>query len=702
MTTQKFFIEGMTCSACSSGIERSLRRKDFVKDINVQLSTKTATVVFDEDRASLEKIFSLITKLGYTPILAPTKTATKQNLWVVILLTSVLVYLAMGDMVGLPQLFTPLLNNILQCVIAIVIMCYAHRFYIHGFKAIVNGMPNMESLIALSTSASLIYSLYSFGSGHLYFESIGVILCLVMVGKRIEERSKEEASNAISTLLREQPTQALRIENGVDVKIPIESIGVGDILKILPGMRIPVDGIISSGIANIDESMLTGEVLPVEKKHNDKLFAGSLNTHTSFLMQSTSTSEHSSLKALIQLIEQASQSKTKLTQIADKIAAFFVPIIIVIAIASGVLWTLVADFQFAFEIAVAVLVVSCPCALGLATPMSIMIGSNLAAKRGLFFRSAAIMENARLVDVICFDKTGTLTNKNLEITAINAIETDETTLLTLMASIEQESEHLIATAIVHAAKSRGLELFKPQSSKIHAGYGIEAVLHNKHYKLGNAEFVGTNEQSHVGIHVFLACDGKILGNIVLFDNLKKGAKDLIAYLKRHNFAMHIISGDNQANVQKIAHELDIPFTSQATPHDKLNIIRNLEQNNKRVMMVGDGINDAAALAASTVSISFTGASDVSYQSAGIIVCNDTITNVAYAIAHAKAVANNIKQNLFWAFCYNTISIPIACGALAHFGILLNPMIAAAAMCLSSLSVVANAQRLKYFTFDIKE
>ncbi|MDE7172726.1 MAG: heavy metal translocating P-type ATPase, partial [Helicobacter sp.] len=438
-----------------------------------------------------------------------------------------------------------------------------------------------------------LYSLTLFGSTHLYFESIAVILCLVLLGKSIEERAKEDAQSGLSALLSEQPKEAICLRNGIEEKIATDDIVAGNLLRILPGSRIPVDGIVFEGIANVDESMLTGEVLPVGKKQGERLYAGSLNTNTGFVMQASGTSAQSSLQAIVALIEQAALSKTKLTQIADKIAAIFVPTIIIIAVVAGAVWTFLSDFATGFEIAVSVLVVSCPCALGLATPMSVLIGGSLASARALFFKSAQTMEDTRTIDSVLFDKTGTLTNKTLEIVRIVPMSCSEDELLALMASIEQTSEHLIAQAIVRAAKERGLAIANVATSHSEAGFGITARIDERDYRLGNAAFVGATDEATkddaAGIVVYLAREGEILGKIVLFDNLKEGATELVGWLKAQHIDVQILSGDSEHYVRKIAQQLgDVAYTAAAKPADKLRVVQSLKEQGRHVMMVGDG------------------------------------------------------------------------------------------------------------------
>ncbi|RAX57343.1 hypothetical protein CCZ01_06505 [Helicobacter monodelphidis] len=741
MKTEKFYIDGMTCSACSSGIERSLKRKDFIHSIEVNLVNQSAIVSFDENKSNLESIFALVEKLGYAPHQfstqnsneMPLKELIKQKNWVAIekkllpsnlrltiavIMMFIVLYLSMVGMF-FPSIVPPILQSslgvFLQIIATGVTMLLGWRFYTKGFKSIVSKNPNMDSLIAISTTAALFYSFYLISTNSLthglYFESITVILTLVMVGKHIEEGAKNNANSAISALLAKQSKEVILIDGTTERTVLIDHIKINDHLKILPGHSIPVDGILFEGEGYLDESMLTGEIMPIFKQKGDKLFAGSLNTQTSFILKATSDSQHNTLQAMIALIEEAANSKTKMTKIADKVAMFFVPSVIFIALLAGIFWSFYQNFTFGFEIFIAVLVISCPCALGLATPMAVMIASAIANKKGLFFKNVQSMEYAGQVSAVVFDKTGTLTYTHLKIAHIIPLKGNEETLLQIAASIEQGSEHLIAKAILKECKVRQLELLKAEKFCTKSGYGICASIHNQEYTLGNAELFSSESLKPLQekmrdienfIHVIIGQGEEVLGAILLEDFIKEGAKELIETLKTRKIKSYILSGDRENNVKRVAENIGIvEFIAKAKPQDKLEFVKHLKAQGEVVMMVGDGINDVAALEASDVSVSFSSASDISTQSAEILICNEDIRLCGFIIALSKATSTNIKQNLFWAFCYNVISIPLACGFLYGYGILLNPMIAAAAMSFSSLSVVLNAQRLRGFKF-IKE
>ncbi len=738
MKTQKFYIEGMTCSACSGGIERSLRRKDFIDSIEVNLVNKTALVVFDENKGNLESIFNLIEKLGYAPHLQYASDEHQTTIQLlkekkfeaverkiisplvrVCLALAIMFIMLYVSMVGmffpalLPSAFDSFSVNItVQIIATCLIMLLGWRFYVKGFKSLYCKNPNMDSLIAISTIAAFIYSVYllaeNFSAHHLYFESIAVILALVMLGKTVEERAKEDSHDTLSALLAQQPKEAILINGNEERKILVDFIKVGDRLKILPGDCIPVDGVLAEGEGYLNESMLTGEVMPVYKKQGDKIFAGSLSTHTSFIMKVTDDSAHSTLQGIVKLIEQAAASKTKMTRIADKVASIFVPSVIVIAFIAGIFWTFYENFSFGFEIFIAVLVISCPCALGLATPMAVMIGSTLAHKKGLFFRNVGLMEKLQDIDCVVFDKTGTLTYNSLEVVEIVPFNNNHAdNILQIAASIEQGSEHLIAHAIINEAQKKNLHLLNAQKFHTFAGYGISAFIDEKEYFVGNEDFFTKNAEplrdERGLITVFVGTKDTILGLIFLEDRVKNRAKEIFDFFKSRHIQSLIVSGDRKESVQRVAHIVGVKdFIAHAKPKDKLDLINKLKSQNKTVMMVGDGINDVAALEASDVSVSFSNASDINYQSAGMIICNEAIDSIVYAMELSKAIVRNIKQNLFWAFCYNVMAIPIACGILYSYGIFLNPMLSALAMSLSSLSVVLNAQTLRKFKYKMAD
>ncbi|WP_033794297.1 copper-translocating P-type ATPase CopA [Helicobacter pylori] len=734
---ESFYIEGMTCTACSSGIERSLGRKSFVKKIEVSLLNKSANIEFNENETNLDEIFKLIEKLGYSP----KKTLTKEKkeffnpnikLILAVIFTLFVVYLSMGAMLSpslLPKsLLTSdnhsnFLNACLQLIGALIVMHLGRDFYIQGFKALWHRQPNMNSLIAIGTSAALVSSLWQlylvytgqWSYGHYYFESVCVILMFVMVGKRIENVSKDKALDAMQSLMKNAPKTALKMHNNQQIEVLVDSIVVGDILKVLPGSAIAVDGEIIEGEGELDESMLSGEALPVYKKVGDKVFSGTLNSNTSFLMKATQDNKNSTLSQIIEMIHNAQSSKAEISRLADKVSSVFVPSVMIIAVLAFIAWLIIApkpdfwwNFGIALEVFVSVLVISCPCALGLATPMSILVANQKASSLGLFFKDAKSLEKARLVNTIVFDKTGTLTNGKPVVKSVHSnIELLE--LLSLASSIEKSSEHVIAKGIVEYAKEYNAPLKETSGVKVKTGFGISAKTDyqgaKEIIKVGNSEFfnpINPLEIQENGILVFVARvinekEDELLGVFVLEDLPKKGVKEHIAQIKNLGINTFLLSGDNLNNVQKCALELEIDgYISNAKPQDKLNKIKELKEKGQVVMMVGDGLNDAPSLAMSDVAVVMAKGSDVSVQAADIVSFNNDIKSVYSAIQLSQATIKNIKENLFWAFCYNSVFIPLACGVLYKANIMLSPAIAGLAMSLSSVSVVLNAQRLRNF------
>ncbi|GAA9830160.1 copper-translocating P-type ATPase CopA [Helicobacter pylori] len=734
---ESFYIDGMTCTACSSGIERSLGRKSFVKKIEVSLLNKSANIEFDENQTNLDEIFKLIEKLGYSP----KKTLTKEKkgffspnvkLALAVVFTLFVVYLSMGAMLSpslLPKSLLTIdnhsnfLNACLQLICTLIVMHLGRDFYIQGFKALWHRQPNMSSLIAIGTSAALISSLWplylvytnQWSYGHYYFESVCVILMFVMVGKRIENVSKDKALDAMQSLMKNAPKTALKMQDNQQIEVLVDSIVVGDILKVLPGSAIAVDGEIIEGEGELDESMLSGEALPVYKKVGDKVFSGTFNSHTSFLMKATQNNKNSTLSQIIEMIHNAQSSKAEISRLADKVSSVFVPSVIAIAILAFVVWLIIApkpdfwwNFGIALEVFVSVLVISCPCALGLATPMSILVANQKASSLGLFFKDAKSLEKARLVNTIVFDKTGTLTNGKSVVKSVHSkIELLE--LLSLAGSIEKSSEHVIAKGIVEYAKERNAPLKEMSEVKVKTGFGISAKTDyqgaKEIIKVGNREFfnpINTLEIKESGILVFVGRvisekEDELLGVFVLEDLPKKGVKEHIAQIKNLGINTLLLSGDNRENVKKCALELGIDdYISNAKPQDKLNKIKELKEKGQIVMMVGDGLNDAPSLAMSDVAVVMAKGSDVSVQAADIVSFNNDIKSVYSAIQLSQATIKNIKENLFWAFCYNSVFIPLACGVLYKANIMLSPAIAGLAMSLSSVSVVLNSQRLRNF------
>ncbi|WRF68963.1 copper-translocating P-type ATPase CopA [Helicobacter pylori] len=734
---ESFYIEGMTCTACSSGIERSLGRKSFVKKIEVNLLNKSANIEFNENETNLDEIFKLIEKLGYSPkttLVEEKKEFFSPNvkLALAVIFTLFVVYLSMGAMLSpslLPESLLTInnhsnfLNACLQLVGTLIVMHWGRDFYIQGFKALWHRQPNMSSLIAIGTSAALISSLWQlyfvytnqWSYGHYYFESVCAILMFVMVGKRIENVSKDKALDAMQALMKNAPKTALKMQNNQQIEVLVDSIVVGDILKVLPGSVIAVDGEIIEGEGELDESMLSGEALLVYKKVGDKVFSGTFNSHTSFLMKATQNNKNSTLSQIIEMIHNAQSSKAEISRLADKVSSVFVPSVIAIAFLAFVVWLIIApkpdfwwNFGTALEVFVSVLVISCPCALGLATPMSILVANQKASSLGLFFKDGKSLEKARLVNTIVFDKTGTLTNGKPVVKSVHSkIELLE--LLSLAGSIEKSSEHVIAKGIVEYAKERNAPLKEMSEVKVKTGFGISAKTDyqgaKEVIKVGNSEFfnpINTLEIQENGILVFVGRvinekEDELLGAFVLEDLPKKGVKEHIAQIKKLGINTFLLSGDNRENVKKCALELGIDgYISNAKPQDKLNKIKELKEKGQIVMMVGDGLNDAPSLAMSDVAVVMAKGSDVSVQAADIVSFNNDIKSVYSAIKLSQATIKNIKENLFWAFCYNSVFIPLACGVLYKANIMLSPAIAGLAMSLSSVSVVLNSQRLRNF------
>ncbi|WP_163563809.1 heavy metal translocating P-type ATPase [Helicobacter suis] len=730
MTTKHFYIEGMTCSSCSSGIERSLGRKKYIQSIVVDLISKKAVVNYDESQASLEDIFKQIEKLGYHPqneaLISKAKDSTKPSFFNPAFLTPnyrlILTFLASLGVLSLsmfakflhlpPVLQNPFNNGLIQLCFTLIAMHMGRDFYLQGFKALFARQPNMDSLVALGTASAWLYSLFLLSKAYLhipiegfYFEGVCVILFFVMLGKRIEERSKDKALKAMQTLISHQSKSAFKLDGEQIVEVSIESLQKGDVLQILPGSYIPVDGVLSKGEAEVDESMLSGESMPVYKTEGMEVFAGTLNTTTTFFMRATHTPENSTLHKILELINNAQGSKAQIARLADKVAGVFVPVVIAIASLAFLVWLILGDFKQALEVFVAVLVISCPCALGLATPMSILVAQKEASLLGLFFKNAQALEKARLVNYVVFDKTGTLTLGKPEVQEVRVKDgIDLQKVLSLCASLESHSEHVLAQGIVNYAKEQGVILEEVQEAQAKPGFGICGKIGGQVYKAGNLEYFNAENpfENLAGIPVFVGTDSEILGVFILADRLKPEVKEAISQLKALNITPMLLSGDALLNVKSLATELGIEnYKAQAKPEDKLKVIDELKAQGQIVMMVGDGMNDAPSLARSDVGVVMAKGSDASLEVADVVSFNNDIQSIVGAIKLSMHTITNIQQNLFWAFCYNSVAIPLACGVGYKLGIMFNPMLASLAMSLSSVSVVLNAQRLRGIHFKIR-
>ena len=738
-------ISGMTCVACASRIEKMLGRSDGVLSVSVNFATEKAAVTYDPKRINTTQIRRVIEKAGYQPMNSEKKGEVDEDqrrkekeiriLWRKFIVAAVfgvpLLYLAMGSMVWwlpfpIPKLLEPMqypLNYALvQMILTLPIVVVGYRFYTVGFKALFQGSPNMDSLIAIGTSAAIIYSLYStyqILAGHfmfvegLYFESAGVIITLILLGKSLEAVSKGKTSEAIKKLMGLAPKTAIIIQDGEEIEIPIDEVEVGQVILVKPGEKIPVDGIVTEGYTSIDESMLTGESMPLDKKVGDKIYAATINKNGMIRFEATKVGSGTALAQIIKLVEDAQGSKAPIAQMADIVSGYFVPVVCVFALITSAAWFVQSkDVQFALTIFVSVLIIACPCALGLATPTAIMVGTGKGAEYGILFKSGEALESAHKINAIVFDKTGTITEGKPEVTDIVVVKgKDSNRLLRITASAEKGSEHPLGEAIVRKAEKEGVELFPIEHFQSLTGLGIEAKIDGSHALIGNRKLM---EEKNISLDVlesesdrlasegktpmYVAIDGELSGIIAVADVVKKSSKEAIQALIDMGITVAMITGDNQKTANAIAKEVGIERVfAEVLPQDKSNEVKKLQSEGFSVAMVGDGINDAPALVQANIGISIGSGTDVAMESADIVLMRSDLMDVPTALQLSKKTINNIKQNLFWAFAYNTAGIPIAAGLLHLFGgPLLNPMLAAAAMSLSSVSVLTNALRLKRF------
>lgn len=735
-----FFIEKMTCQACSSGIERSLKRKAFCQDIEVYLLSKRAHITYDENQISLEEIFAFIRKMGYEPHLQPDEynTATPQDTKVKtlsltylnsliesfdsrflpnklkLLISSIacifVVILSWGEMFGIAAL--PFMWHFgILLFLSLIVMHMGRDFYIRGFKALFSKNPNMDSLIAIGTTSAFLYSLQGafVSSTHLYFDSVCVIITLVLVGKSIESRSKTNALQSASLLLQinQKIVQKVLVDSALSFSqaqiqtIPTQEIKQNDILKILPGEMIMVDGVVIEGSSNIDKAAINGESLPILARKDDIVLSGSINLDSVLYVCAKKSAKDSTLHKILELIQKAQESKAPIASLADKIAGIFVPLVIFLALCAGAFWWGIRDFEFGLSIFVATLVISCPCALGLATPMAILHAQAISNKMGVFFKDSKAFQTLSEITHIVFDKTGTLT-QGLEIKKIeNLSSRTEQEIFNLAYTLESTSIHLISNAFTSHALADNATLYPITDSQNIIGKGVKGTIQGCEYFIGNVDILPPHLSYSFyaqddKITLFLATNDEILALFSLQDKLKIDAKTTLELFKQHNIGLSIISGDDASNTKITAHSLDITeYYAKALPKDKMQLLKEKSKQDK-ILMVGDGMNDAPALAYAHASMAFASSYDIATQSADIINYNENMISIYNAYALAKASIVNIKQNLAFAFCYNIAFIPLAMGVLGGFNIFLHPMFCAFAMSLSSLSVVANAARLKNF------
>ena len=750
---QKFNVTGMTCSACSAHVTKAVEKLPGVSSVNVNLLGGSMLVEYDPGAESPESIIAAVDDAGYGAALPTSKGGAKADAAPAVDMEAELLgmkrrfvislcfllplfYIAMGHMMGwpLPHFFHDSRNALsfalIQFLLVLPIMYVNDKYYKVGFKTLLHGSPNMDSLIALGSLAAVVYGVaalfqISYGMGHgdaervskwsmdLYFESAGMILTLITLGKYLETRSKGKTSEAISRLMDLAPKTATVLRDGAEVEIPVEDVAVGDLILVRPGASIPVDGEVTEGTSSVDESALTGESIPVEKGPGDRVVAASINKSGSFTFRATRVGDDTTLAQMIALVDEAASSKAPIAKLADQVAGIFVPTVIGIALVTAAVWLVLGyGVEHALTAGVAVLVISCPCALGLATPVAIMVGTGKGAENGILIKSAEALETLHTVSTVVLDKTGTVTEGRPRVTDLypgEGITTEE--LLCVAASLEKPSEHPLAEAIVREAEERKIPLVPVRDFEAVHGRGVRAEVQGSHYLAGNRAMM---EESGIDLGaehlmadglaengktpLYFAQDGRLMGLIAVADTVKPSSAEAMCGFRALGIDVVMLTGDNQRTADAIGRELGVTkVIAEVLPQDKEAVIASLQTEGRRVAMVGDGINDAPALARSDVGLAIGAGTDVAIESADIVLMKSDLLDAVTAVELSKVTIRNVKQNLFWAFIYNIIGIPLAAGVWFPLtGWQLNPMFAAAAMSLSSVSVVSNALRLKLF------
>lgn len=724
-------IDGMTCSACSSGLEKYLNKQDGIKEAVVNLVMNNASVEYDDTKLTLEQVEKFVEKAGFTSLGIDNfekdekkKSNEKYKLIGITIISLLVLYISMSHMVGLPVIpFLHMLNHPVNFAVALfilttIVLVMGRDILKNGYKNLIHKTPNMDTLVTIGVLASYIYSIYGTIQilkgqkdyvENLYYESAAIVIFFIKIGKFVENKNKDKTKEALKSLMSITPNNATIIRDEKEVKLTIDEIQKGDIVICKPGEKIAVDGEIVDGETHINESFITGESVPVKRVVGSKVIAGSINYEGTIKYKAEKIGRESTVSEIVRLVAGATATKAPIAKIADKISGYFVPVVLVIAVISFVLWFAISkDLAHAINIFVSILVVACPCSLGLATPLAVVIASGNASKKGILVKTSEALENTHKVKTICFDKTGTLTKGTLSVSKIyNYGGIEENELIKKVASIENKSEHPIARAIVNYAKEKNIELEEVKEFKAIAGFGVSAeTSEGDKYLIGNSKLMNdenieilndedektlVNEGNSI---LFVSKNGKLVALIGVKDVLKENVAEVIKELKAKHIEIVMLTGDNEKTAEIIAKQIGIDkVISNVTPKEKAEKIKELKKDGL-VMMCGDGINDSVSLVTSDIGVSISSGTDIAMDSAQVVIMNDDLEKINELREISEKTIKNIKQNLFWAFFYNVCMIPIACGILEPFGVEMNPMIAAFAMTISSLTVVLNALRLR--------
>lgn len=724
-------IDGMTCSACSTGLEKYLNKQDGIKQATVNLIMNNANIEYDDRKLNLEQVEKFVEKAGFLSLGIDNfekeekkKTNEKYKLLAITVISILVLYISMSHMVGLPVI--PFLNMMIYPVnyaislfiLTTIVLILGKDILRNGYKNLIHKTPNMDTLVMIGVLASYIYSIYGtiqILKGHamhveeLYYESSAVVIFFIEIGRYIENKNKDKTKEALQQLMTITPNNAVILKDGKEIIVTLDEIQKGDIVICKPGEKIAVDGEVVEGTTHINESFITGESVPVKREKGSKVIAGSINYEGTIKYKAEKIGKESTVSEIVRLVTQATSTKAPIAKIADTISGYFVPVVLIIAFLAFCIWMLISkNFAIAINIFVSILVVACPCSLGLATPLAIVIASGNASKKGILVKTSETLENAHKVKAICFDKTGTLTKGELSISKLyNYSNIDEKEILKIVASIENKSEHPIARAIVKKAQDEKINLEEIKEFKAIPGFGVEAIIESgEKYLIGNKKLMLENnikienekdEQELVSDGnsiLFVSSNNKIVALIGVKDILKENVKEVIKKLKQRKINLVMLTGDNEKTAEIIAKEIGIEkVISNVTPKEKAEQIKKLKEDGI-VMMCGDGINDSVSLVTADIGVSVSSGTDIAMDSSQVVLMSDNLEKIDDLIDISKKTIRNIKQNLFWAFFYNICMIPIACGVLNPFGISMNPMIAAFAMTVSSLTVVLNALRLR--------